>query len=251
MPIPILDPTTSVLGYRVGALWNYQPAATNTPAPTSWACTGLPAGITIDEDTGLISGRATEEGVFLASLTATNGDGTCAPFILTIGIFEKLWKDVGALPINVDLRTGRVYPQGNPSWKVGDYVIFAKSGDKILVEIGYTADGGITTAPVQPASLRIGFREFDTSRQPLWISNGLYETMQTAANTRYRIVLDFTPSVITRALRNYEDDYGTWFEALAEIELVQMVDIDGVATALRKTSQNFSIRIAKEVIPNA
>jgi hypothetical protein len=250
MPAPIIDPTTSVLGYRAGTRWNYQPATTNTPAATSWACTGLPAGITINAATGLISGAATEEGVFLASLTATNGDGTSAPFILTIGIFEKLWRDEGALPINVDLRTGRVYPHNNTNWKPGDWVIFGKTGDKFLVEIGYTADGGQTCVPVQPVTLKVGLREFDTS-PVLWVSSGDFEMFTSGGVTRYRIVLDLTGAAVARAVRNYEDDYGTWVEALAEIELVQNIVMNGEAVLLRKTSQHFSFRIAKEMVPNA
>ncbi len=250
MPAPIIDPTTSVLGYRVGTRWNYQPATTNAPAPTSWACTGLPAGISFGTATGLISGAATEEGVFLARLTATNGDGTSSPFILTIGIFEKLWREFGAHPLNVDLRSQRVYPHGVPTWEPGDPVMFAKSGDKVVVDVGWTADGGETTIPMQPHLLRVGIKESDL-RAPLWISTGTYETMQSDTNTRYRIVLDFTGPKVARMLRDYESDTNTYADVLAEIELVQLIEVAGEVTTLRKTSQHFRIRTAKEIIPNA
>lgn len=44
--------------------------------PTSYAATGLPDGLTINTDTGLISGSPTTAGAYTASVTATNATGT-------------------------------------------------------------------------------------------------------------------------------------------------------------------------------
>lgn len=52
----------------------YQITAVNSP--TSYGATGLPAGLTIDTDNGLISGIPTAAGTFYVALTATNGTGT-------------------------------------------------------------------------------------------------------------------------------------------------------------------------------
>jgi hypothetical protein len=43
---------------------------------TSWSASGLPAGLTINASTGIISGTATVKGQFSATITATNPDGS-------------------------------------------------------------------------------------------------------------------------------------------------------------------------------
>jgi hypothetical protein len=53
--------------------FSYQIAATNTP--TSYSATGLPATLTLNTTTGLISGTPTAAGVINASITATNSAG--------------------------------------------------------------------------------------------------------------------------------------------------------------------------------
>ncbi len=59
---------------------------TATDFPTSYAATGLPAGLSINTTTGVISGTPTTPGVSNVSVTATNGSGTSAPQTLTITI---------------------------------------------------------------------------------------------------------------------------------------------------------------------
>jgi hypothetical protein len=58
----------------VGSNLSYQIVATQTP--TSFAATGLPAGVAVNSGTGLISGSPTVAGTFNVSISATNSDGT-------------------------------------------------------------------------------------------------------------------------------------------------------------------------------
>src|SRR5207302_11350065 len=84
MAAPVINTTTSVLGYKQYEEWEYQPWASNTP--TSWSSSTLPPGLAINGSTGLISGAATLAGVFIVGIIATNADGDSAPVNLTIGI---------------------------------------------------------------------------------------------------------------------------------------------------------------------
>ena len=71
-PPAITSPLTA--SGTVGAAFSYQITATNNP--TSFNATGLPAGLSVNTTTGLISGTPTAPGSFSVALSATNSAGT-------------------------------------------------------------------------------------------------------------------------------------------------------------------------------
>src|SRR5205814_7818026 len=77
----ITSPTTD--SGTVGVPYAYQIKADQ--AITTWGAAPLPAGLTVDTTTGLISGTPTVVGTFSITLSATNGNGTgTGPLTLTI-----------------------------------------------------------------------------------------------------------------------------------------------------------------------
>jgi len=70
---PVITSATTASG-RVGSAFSYQITATNTP--TSYGATGLPAGLSVNTGTGLISGTPTSAGTSTVTLSATNSVGT-------------------------------------------------------------------------------------------------------------------------------------------------------------------------------
>lgn len=68
-----------------GSPFTYTIVATNTP--TSYNATGLPAGLTINTTTGVISGTPTVSGVFNITITATNAIGTATQaLVITLNV---------------------------------------------------------------------------------------------------------------------------------------------------------------------
>jgi len=58
---------------------------TGSDSPTSYGASGLPAGISVDTNSGVISGTATQTGTFTVTITATNGSGSgSSQFNLTV-----------------------------------------------------------------------------------------------------------------------------------------------------------------------
>ncbi len=81
---PVITSATTASG-AVGSAFSYQIMATNSP--TSYAATGLPAGLTVNNATGLISGTPTAAGTSTVTLSATNSGGTgTATLTLTIAL---------------------------------------------------------------------------------------------------------------------------------------------------------------------
>ena len=76
-----------------GAPFSYQIAATNYP--TSYGASGLPAGLSIDPATGLISGTATASGTSTVSISAANIGGTASASLnITIQTTFAAWKNI-------------------------------------------------------------------------------------------------------------------------------------------------------------
>ncbi len=247
MAIPIISTTTSILGYRKGQYFEYQMAATN--APTSWAAPGLPGGMTISS-TGLISGTASAPGVYLVRVTATNATGPSAALEVAMGIEDTNFNDGIGIEVNIDLRSGSVSVPGiTPSGTgASPASLYLKYNDKVFLDIGFLKGESLQTMDM--VSITMNIREFD-GETVLVQSDGLIQSIGTSDRPRYRIFVDLETTSLLTALGNYQGDFGTTFDAIAEIEwVVGYTEPGALAPEVIRSSKTFRIAIDKDLVPN-
>ncbi|MGA0846325.1 MAG: Ig domain-containing protein [Luteolibacter sp.] len=246
MAIPVISNTTSVLGYRKGQYFEYQMQASDSP--TAWTANGLPPGMSIDNE-GLISGAASAAGVYLVRVIATNTDGSSAPLEVAIGIEDSNFNDGIGIEVNIDLRSGAVSVPGitptatNPS----QAVMFLKHGDKVFLDVGFLKGEELQSMAV--ASIVMNIREFD-GESVLVQSNGAIEIIGSSDRPRYRILVDLSTQELLNALSNYQGDYQTTFDAIAEIEWrVDYLEPGALADEVIRSSKTFRIAIDRDLVP--
>lgn len=245
MSAPVINTTTSVLGYKQWEQWEYQPYATNTP--TSWACPNLPSGLTIDSGTGKISGAAEVAGVFVCGLTATNGDGTSAPLVLTIGIeAANAALTSSGYEVKIDVATRQIESLSTSA----DLKIFAKEGDSLLLWLTFLKNGQALDLDIQ--SLALALKEFEPEAR-LVLGNE-FKKFGTGTGAYYGLYVAISGDDLAGSLSNYDADKGTAFDGLAEIEW-QEANPDHAGgfgpENLRFTTRDFALTIARDMAEEA
>ena len=84
MPIPVVS--YALWQGLQGALFSKSIVATNTPAAYALSAGSLPAGLSLNSTTGLVSGIPIDSGNFFASFTASNSGGTSGPQTVAVTI---------------------------------------------------------------------------------------------------------------------------------------------------------------------
>lgn len=248
MPLPVIQNTTSVLSIRRGEPFAYQPAATNDP--TDWAAVGLPPGMSINEETGLISGTPTLKGVYLVTLKAHNADGWSAEFFLPVGVSTFAYSLDASVDLNMSLLTGVVRNPGISD--AAAPVLYAKAGDTEIIALGLEKENVFYELAV--VSIALGLKEFESEKVHI-ISDGNCIVKGALDDTRYQFHVEFARDKLKSVLSSYagrNNDREAFFNAIAEIRIVyQVASLTAPEETLliEKRSQNFPIKISRNLLP--
>jgi hypothetical protein len=255
MAAPVINPTQSVLGFRQWEPWSFLPHASNTP--TSWMISFLPPGVVFDTGTGRLDGPCETPGVFVFSLIATNGDGDSQPVVFALGIEPAGFvQPANTVEMVIDVTTKRVAIVSSGPVQFGtddklkpDPVIYAKAGDDLILSVRFTKAG--VGFAMDLNDLTLSLKELEP--EAVLATSSAWETVGTGADTVYTIHLKVDSELLRTALTNYEEDDGTSFNALAEIqwkqdnsggEIVGPVELVG-------TTRTFTVMIPRDIVANA
>lgn len=218
MPIPVISTTTSILGFPQFQTWEFQPSATESP--TSWACSPLPTGISINTTTGKISGAGTVEGVTTANLTATNGSGASVALVLTIGIEANSQSATDAPAFAIDIQTGAIGPTSGAVIAAKTPLFWMKEGDIFPLLLKWYNLGEFVDFNI--SSLKVTLKQYEPESGILSAGGATLNThfvkIGTGEEATWMLVIDASSTALASALGDYEGDAGTAFLALMEIE---------------------------------
>ncbi len=100
---PIITNTIVAVAGTVATPFSY--TITASGSPTSYGASGLPAGLTLNPSTGVISGTPTIAATSIVALTATSGDGT-ANFAITVTVAPATVAPIIASPSTAPATVG-------------------------------------------------------------------------------------------------------------------------------------------------
>jgi subtilisin-like proprotein convertase family protein len=175
LPTPPVITSSLAAAAVVNVPFNYQISSTN--APTGYSASSLPAGVTVNTQTGAINGTPTVIGTFNASITATNVDGTDTDtLVITVSATASALAQALDAPQLIFTSGGNV-PWITPATDTHDGVDAAQNGD-----ISDSQQSWMETTVTGPAFISFWFRlssesnydffRFSINGEELWFSDG-------------------------------------------------------------------------------
>jgi hypothetical protein len=259
MPAPVINTTQSSLTFAVGQPFTFQFVATESP--TSWSIGRheiVPAGFMFNTSSGVLSGTAQMPGIWLLTLTATNADGSSAPEVFCIGVFETGVSDVTKpkRDLYVDVSSWEVSTtDGAPAagTTLAAAAAQARLGDDLLFQL--TLRNGLSASPIELTLAKMSVRALNSDDEPFFITDeGDFKITVSMVDGAPVQSYWLYASLNNQALREFMEDSNP--SGLAEInatcELELFFKKPSVAPGpptQRITTVPFLMRISEDTIP--
>lgn len=247
MSKPVISNISSVLTCLQNQAFNFQPYASG--APTAWSATHLPAGLSIDATSGLISGAPTAPGVYVFGATATNSDGDSAPQVFAMGVQpSSALVAATCIEVVIDFATRLASIYGGTAAAAASSSTSASAtasalpaalwtqrfNDGLYIHVTFIKNG-VPAAGVNITSLQFALKEIDGD-EPVVSSSSF-----AAASPGFVLHGSFSGAPLQAALQNYASDDGAAFVGLAEFEWVET--LADTVTTVRGSTLPFGVKI--------
>ena len=136
-------PTTTLPAAQYELPYNEQLLVSGGSAPYVWSIISgaLPAGITLDAQTGILSGTATEQGIVPLTVQVEDGNGKLANRALELSVFGASGSVEVILTPGIEDTNRYGWRYGNDAHESGLHVIFAGSGEHMRLSVtGFDID---------------------------------------------------------------------------------------------------------------
>ncbi len=220
---PVISSATTVNAVP-GAPFSYQIAATNNP--TSFGATNLPAGLTVNNSTGLLSGTPNTPGTFVVPINANNAAGS-GQADLTINLDPVF----GALPLppsNLLNISTRLDVETGDNVLIGGFIITGTDPKEVLVRgigpsLGAAGLTGLLADPVlelhEPDGTVVTNNNWKDTQMDAIIATGIPPTN----NLESAIVATLVPGAYTAILQGNNGGTG--------VGLVEAYDLNPTANS--------------------
>lgn len=254
MPVPVINPTTSVLEFRKHERWSFQPAA--VPAATYWNITGLPNGMGYNFALGKISGAAEEAGPFNVTLIAGNDSGVSEPMVICVGISGGgIASPSNEVDVTIDLQRRQVVIGDTAS--MTDPILFIKSNDKMRFRIRFTKGGVVADLDIENLYLSL---KADAEEENL-VTASTFAKEGSGEDTSYVLYVDISGPALAGAIEDHAVQAATpdntiprsqFCNLLSEFEWVvtHPTGIGGIDTT-RVSSLTFYTQLTSELHANS
>lgn len=250
-PVPAISSAAALSGDPNEPI-SYQIVASESP--TSYAASGLPLGLSINESTGFINGEASIEGVYDVQLTATNSNGTSSVFELTVTI-GKVPVISSTLAVSItelyEMDEYRISASNNPT-------TFTVATESLPQGLSYDSESNrISGIPTQVGTFNIELSAsnavgdgpkatltitVDAKQQAPQLRSASYTVVRSADN--FELYLDFDQSVEDLAA------YDWIIETSSDLETWEQLDLDDDSLTLTVTDNEDSSKSVSVKYPN-
>lgn len=223
---------------------------------------------------GKISGRGDVPGAYAVTLTATNlaaetgsqqyfigitsesvplsGDdpaGVAATdWVVDVATREVTTGQQVEIPAQAGLPAG-VATQAGAGAGAGAGVkalAYWKEGDVVMLSLRFAKNGAVVD--MQPVTIKLALKQYDP--EAVLVEAEDFEQVGSGVDVRYHLPVSLTGAKLAAALSDNENDAGTGFVALAEIEWTISVTHDSAPLTLRSTTQTFPVLIERDLLDN-